>query len=148
MTEQNIQNTQGAQNIQPTVTPNTAAQQPIPMTLEQQAPAQLQTAPRTAPAPEPVKLNLLAKQQKYTYTDKNGYGWDYVFQFPGIKQMQQITDNARMSTGFMSLAILYEEYLKKVIVEPVRLTIDDFNDRPGFDEVMTACDTFLGEAQE
>lgn len=147
MTE-NIQNTQDTQNVQPVVTPNTAAQQPIPVAPVQQVPAQLQTTPRTAPAPEPVKLNLLAKQKAFTYTDKNGYEWNYLFQFPGVKQMQQMTDNARMSTGFMSLATLYEEYLAKVIVDPAHLTIDDFNDRPGFEEVMNACDTFLGEAQD
>lgn len=163
MTEQQTQNTQNdatqaidSTTMAPEQIPALAPQTQAPQTqaaqqIAQQAAAHLQAThpvPQTVPAPEPVKLNMLAKQKKFTFKDAHGYEWKYLFQFPGIKQAWEMIDNARMENGMLSNTKLWEQYCDQVIVEPANLKIDDFNDRPGLVEVMNACDTFLTDSQE
>lgn len=101
------------------------------------------------PAPaEPVKLGLLTKQKEYTYTDANGYQWTYTFQFPGMRKLIEMYDEARSAAGGFNNSILYPLYLKHVVVSPVGLTLDVFDNRPGLFELMDAVDSFLGEAQD
>ena len=156
MTEiQNSQSTNATQSVidttmAPDQIPALAPQQPSAQQIAQQAAERLQAEhPVTpaAPAPEPVKLNMLAKQKSFIFKDANGYEWKYLFQFPGIKQAWEMIDNARMENGMLSNTKLWEQYCEQVIVEPANLKIDDFNDRPGLVEVMNACDTFLTDAQ-
>lgn len=101
-----------------------------------------------APAPEPVDLSLMTKHKLYTYTDKNGYKWSYTLQFPGMRKLIEIYDEARSAAGGFNNSILYPLYFKHVIVEPVGLTIDTFDNRPGLFELMEAVESFLEEAQE
>lgn len=99
----------------------------------------------TKKAVEPVKLNLLAEQKEYVYTDKNGYEWKYLLQFPGMLKAQEILDDSQDENGKLLRAKMYQNYLKWVVVDPQGLTVDDFNERPGLLELMAACDSFLGE---
>lgn len=101
----------------------------------------------SVPAPEPVDLNLLAKQKKFTFTDANGHDWNYTLQFPGIRKVYDMLDESRMPNGIVANTLLWEQYLKEVIVEPHNLKLDVFDHRPGLAELMDAADTFLGEAQ-
>lgn len=99
-----------------------------------------------APVPEPVKLSLLTKQKEYTYTDSNGYQWKYTFQFPGMKKLIEIYDEARSTAGGFNNSILYPLYFQYVIVSPTGLNLDTFDNRPGLFELMAAVESFLDEA--
>lgn len=104
-----------------------------------------QPAPST-PAPQPVQINRLASShnERYTYTDKNGFEWNYTFQFPGVRKAYKMLDDARMSNGGIANSIYYDEVCKEVIIEPRGLSLDSFDERPGLEELMDAADTFLG----
>ena len=121
-----------------------AAPQPVPQAqaaLNANTPVQQQTA---APLPVPFKIDRLGKNKDYTYTDKNGYEWHYQFQFPGIRKMMAILDDCTLANGTTSNALLWEAYCENVIVQPHGLKLDDFDTRPGLNEVMAAADEFCG----
>lgn len=100
------------------------------------------------PQPQPVNLNLMAQSKEFTFTDANGFEWHYTLQFPGIRQVYDMLDEARMANGVLSNTLLWDQYLKYVVVVPHNLKLEDFNKRPGLAELMDEVDTFLGEAQE
>lgn len=106
-----------------------------------------QDHPQTqAPAPQPVDLNLLAKQKEFVFTDKNGHKWNYTFQFPGMKKVLSIYDEARLPNGGFDRNTLYESFFQYVIVAPTGLNVDAFDNRPGLFELMDAAESFLNEA--
>lgn len=92
----------------------------------------------------PVEVDRLGENEDYVYTDKNGAEWKYTFQFPGVRKAYEILDNATMANGQIARSIYFDEMIQNVIVEPAGLTLDDFDDRPGLDELYTALDLFLG----
>lgn len=124
------------------VTPQFNAQTGATLTNAQQHPES--AAPQAAPAPQPVHLDRLSHNENFVYTDKNGYDWNYTFQFPGVRKAYEILDNAQMANGGISSAVLYDGFCQSVIVSPAHLTLDDFDERPGLTEVMNAADSFLG----
>ncbi|KRO15902.1 hypothetical protein [Lacticaseibacillus saniviri] len=150
-TQQTQPTTQG-QQVAPEAPVNAASLQatPNPEVPEQQAPATLtavangQKLAETKKAPEPVKIDRLAHNEDYVFTDENGYEWHYTFQFPGIRKMQQMLDSSRLDNGVFSEALYNEMLCENVIVAPHGLTLDDFDTRPGYKEVMTAADLFCG----
>lgn len=99
------------------------------------------TAKKTATT---KKFDRLGKTESWTYTDKNGKDWKYEFQFPGIRKTYEMLDNAKMSNGNLSKSVLYDEYLANVVVSPAGLTLDDFDERPGVEELFDKLDNFLG----
>ncbi|KRK40796.1 hypothetical protein [Loigolactobacillus bifermentans] len=143
MTELNTPETQAAQ-VAATPEPQAAPVLQSAQALEPVATTQTPTpeTPAGNPAPVPVKLELLRKHDSFVYTDKNGYEWPYEVQFPGMRELYDMIDDAGRSTSK-----LYDAYLKYVVVSPAGLTIDSFNDRPGLAQVMDKVDTFLVKAQ-
>lgn len=142
--------TEQAQN---TETQAIGTTQPVPASVAtpeqvaaiQSAQSNLPTTGNTVPAPEPVQIDRLGHNETFTFTDKNGFNWDYEFQFPGVRKAYEIIDNARMANGVLANSLLYDGYCENVIVKPAGLTLDDFDNRPGLDEVMEAVDTFCGK---
>lgn len=153
MTEQ-AQNTEIKTGSVPTTLSEVAPATPVtptPVATPEQVQT-IQTAQNTLPpvqesipAPAPVKLDRLGHNEKFVFTDANGYEWPYEFQFPGLRRAYEIFDNARMANGQISKAALYDEFCEAVIVSPANLTVDSFDERPGFEEVMDAVDTFCGK---
>lgn len=90
------------------------------------------------------KFDRLGKNETWVYKDKNGKEWKYQLQFPGIRKTYEMLDNAKMPNGNLSKSVLYDEYLANVVVEPSGLTLDDFDERPGVEELFDKLDTFLG----
>lgn len=133
--------------VQPAVAP-VAPQAPVqPVSAAQNAinnnvPVDQQTL---APKPQPYKIDRLGQNKEYVYKDKNGFEWHYTFQFPGIRKMMAILDEARMPNGAFANSKLYASFCKDVIVAPRNLSLDDFDQRPGMQEVMDACDEFCGQ---
>ncbi|WP_283598179.1 hypothetical protein [Ligilactobacillus saerimneri] len=93
----------------------------------------------------PVKVDRLANNKTFTYTDKNGAEHKYVLQFPGVVKTWEMIDNATMQNGQIAKSILADEYIRNVVVEPQGLTLDSFDYLPGLDELYNAIDLFLGE---
>lgn len=102
------------------------------------------TKKETTKKVEPAKIDRLSNNETFTYTDKNGYEYKYVLQFPGITRAYEMLDNATMANGQISKAVLANEYIENVVVEPAGLTLDDFDERPGVEELYNAIDLFLG----
>lgn len=149
MTEQNdMQLTQEGTQEQPQaqtapVTSISAATQQAPAALAGVAVNAPQ--PQAVPAPKPVELNRLAHNEQYTYTDENGFKWNYTFQFPGTRLALKVLDDSQDENGNIARYIYWDLLLKYVVVAPSGLTLDDFDKRPGLNEVMGAADTFLGK---
>lgn len=125
--------------------------QPTAVQVPQEAQRALESAqqgnpvPTPMPSPKPVQIDRLAHSEDYVYKDANGYEWHYKFQFPGVRKAYEMLDNAKMANGVISNSILYDEYCQSVIIDPAHLSIDDFDNRPGLEEVMDAADSFLGK---
>jgi hypothetical protein len=139
MTEQNeMQNTQGNEQVN---NQQSVAQSETP--VNQNVPAQ--ESPVRPPEVAPQTLDLLSHQKEFVFEDKNHYKWRYTLQYPGIRKHLEMLDEAEMSNGTTANSILWEQYLKYVVVVPNNLTLDDFDKRPGLIQLMNACDSFLGE---
>lgn len=139
-----IQNQNVTPIAQNPVAPQAPASQPVPAAnaaLNAQTPVEQQGV---APAPQPYKIDRLGENKEFEYVDKNGYTWHYTLQFPGMKRMYEILDEASLPNGGTAQSVLYADYLKDVVVKPGGLTLDAFNTRPGFQELMTAADEFCG----
>lgn len=94
---------------------------------------------------EPQKIDRLTAHEDWTYTDDNGYEWKYTFQFPGLKKAYEMLDDATMANGQIAKSILFDEYLKNVVVSEKLTSVDDLIDRPGVNELYDAIDSFLGQ---
>ncbi|MDH6674465.1 hypothetical protein M2277_005161 [Paenibacillus sp. LBL] len=67
-----------------------------------------------------------------TFTAKSGK--NYVFQFPGVRQVTKITDRIKNKHGVASDERLSEEMLSNVVVEP-KVKLEDFKDPAGYKEL-------------
>lgn len=94
---------------------------------------------------EPQTIDRLSGNEVFKYTDKNGYEYEYTLQFPGVVKTWEMMDNATMENGQLAKSVLADEYIRNVIVEPAGLTLDDFDNRPGLNELYNAIDLFLGK---
>lgn len=102
-------------------------------------------AAENVPVPQVTKYG---KQENWTYTDKNEKVWEYTFQYPGMRTAMEILDNSRMANGILSRTMFADLLLEHVVVEPRNLTIDDFDERPGMNELIDAADEFLGKIND
>lgn len=109
------------------------------------AAAKSKEAANNVPVPQVSKYG---KQEKWTHTDSNGKEWNYTFQYPGMRTAMEILDNSRMSNGIISRTIFADLLLEHVVIEPRNLTIDDFDERPGMNELIDAADEFLGKIND
>jgi|GEM_PF-3587063 len=97
---------------------------------------------------EIVPLKVERENETYTIEDKNGFKWEYQFQFPGLRQAARINELARAVRRGDALADdLYDVFFKQIIVEPYEFSIEQFEEegRPGFAELMAAADRFLAK---
>ena len=98
------------------------------------------------PQVHPQKIDRLSEGVKsWQYTDKNGYKWEYQFQFPGIREAYAILDYSKDANGNLMQGDYMDQLITGLVVEPVNLSLDDFNERPGLNELIEVLDTFLGE---
>lgn len=128
---------------------NTTSSQPVaptaPVSQSEQVVQNVANGNEPKKPAEPVKIDRLAGNENFTFTDANGYEWQYTFQFPGIRKINEMLDNSKMGNGVISNTIYWQELLDNVVIEPRRLDLDDFDTRPGLTEVMDAADTFCGK---
>lgn len=91
--------------------------------------------------PQEVKqpMKKFGTQEVYEATD----GTKYKFQFPGVRKAQQIIDDSRNGYGLVVTGSYYEELWENVIMEP-KVDWDYWEEHEGYQEVMSACDRFLG----
>ncbi|WP_420215021.1 hypothetical protein [Listeria monocytogenes] len=69
---------------------------------------------------------------------------EYTFQFPGTRVAQAILDESKNGYGVIVDSVYYERIMKDVIVEPLGLDLDYWDEHEGYREVMNATDNFLG----
>ncbi|MCZ8518886.1 hypothetical protein [Paenibacillus caseinilyticus] len=88
----------------------------------------------------------MEKKQKH-FTSKVT-GKQYIFQFPGIRAVQQIRDRVKNRFGVASDEKSADEVLKYVVVDP-KMRIEDFGDDIAeFNEVVGAAINFMNGADD
>lgn len=113
-----------------------------------------QAAQQTVPAQpqKPVQIPEVAKpvskfgQQKEVEIKRADGGVDkYLLQYPGIRKAMEIIDNSTMPNGQLARSIFADQLLEHVVVQPANLSLDDFDEREGINQLVDAADEFLGE---
>ena len=113
-----------------------------------------QAAQQTDPsqAQQPVQSPEVAKpvskfgQQKEVEIKRADGGVDkYLLQYPGIRKAMEIIDNSTMPNGQLARSIFADQLLEHVVVQPANLTLDDFDEREGINQLIDEADEFLGE---
>jgi hypothetical protein len=85
-------------------------------------------------------------QQKEVEIKRADGGVDkYLLQYPGIRKAMEIIDNSTMPNGQLARSIFADQLLEHVIVQPANLSLDDFDEREGINQLVDAADEFLGE---
>lgn len=113
-----------------------------------------QAAQQTVPEQpqQPVQIPEVAKpvskfgQQKEVEIKRADGGVDkYLLQYPGIRKAMEIIDNSTMPNGQLARSIFADQLLEHVVVQPANLSLDDFDEREGINQLVDAADEFLGE---
>lgn len=106
----------------------------------------------SAQAQQPVQIPEVAKpvskfgQQKKVEIKRADGGMDeYLLQYPGVRKSMEIIDNSTMPNGQMARSIFADQLLEHVVVQPANLTLDDFDEREGINQLIDEADEFLGE---
>ncbi|EEO3824289.1 hypothetical protein G5986_002672 [Listeria monocytogenes] len=85
-------------------------------------------------------LKKFGTQEDFEASD----GTKYKFQFPGTRRAQEILDETKNGYGVVVDSVYYERIMKDVIVEPLGMDLDYWDEHEGYREVMNAADNFLG----
>ncbi|GEP74112.1 hypothetical protein [Weissella thailandensis] len=96
--------------------------------------------------PEVAKPVSKFGQQKEVEIKRADGGVDkYLLQYPGIRKAMEIIDNSTMPNGQLARSIFADQLLEHVVVQPANLSLDDFDEREGINQLIDAADEFLGE---
>lgn len=96
--------------------------------------------------PEVAKPVSKFGQQKEVKIKRADGGVDkYLLQYPGIRKAMEIIDNSTMPNGQLARSIFADQLLEHVVVQPANLSLDDFDEREGINQLVDAADEFLGE---
>lgn len=96
--------------------------------------------------PEVAKPVSKFGQQKEVEIKRADGGVDkYLLQYPGIRKAMEIIDNSTMPNGQLARSIFADQLLEHVVVQPANLSLDDFDEREGINQLVDAADEFLGE---
>lgn len=79
------------------------------------------------------------KQENFTATD----GTEYTFQFPGTRKVQEMLDTSKVR-GAVSDLLYNEQIMEHVIVQPLGVNWEYWDEHEGYREVTEAADNFLG----
>lgn len=97
---------------------------------------------------EQIKVEHLSNKGKQEPFDlKNDDGKvikKYTFQFPGVRKTRELIDRSKNVAGALVLKDYHEELMKHVIIEP-KTDWDYWDENEGYNRVMDAADTFLGD---
>ena len=110
-----------------------------------QAVAEEKAVQTTAPVAPKQPVSKFGRQKTVEIKRQDGGIDTYLLQYPGVKTAMQILDNSLMPNGLTSRTAYGEQLLQEVVVEPAGLTLDDFDEREGINELIDAADEFLGE---
>lgn len=96
--------------------------------------------------PEVAKPVSKFGQQKEVEIKRADGGVDkYLLQYPGIRKAMEIIDNSTMPNGQLARSIFADQLLEHVVVQPANLSLDDFDELEGINQLVDAADEFLGE---
>lgn len=96
--------------------------------------------------PEVAKPVSKFGQQKEVEIKRADGGVDkYLLQYPGIRKAMEIIDNSTMPNGQLARSIFADQLLEHVVIQPANLSLDDFDEREGINQLVDAADEFLGE---
>ena len=113
------------------------ATQPVMPAMEQ--------APTPVRVPEDKRVSKFGKQKQVEIKRSNGGVDKYTLQYPGIRKAMEIIDNSTMANGQLARSIFAEQLLSEVVVEPAGLSLDDFDEREGINQLIDEADEFLSD---
>lgn len=84
------------------------------------------------------KVSKFGKQEVQTIE-----GVEYTFQFPGTRKVQEMLDEASQRGSFSNTKY-HEDIMEHVIVKPLGVNWEYWDENEGYREVMALADNFLG----
>jgi len=99
----------------------------------------------TAPATPKKPASKFGRQKTVEIKRQDGGIDTYLLQYPGVRKVMEIMDNSTMPNGQIARSAYGDQLLQEVVVDPANLTLDDFDEREGINELIDAADEFLGE---
>ena len=105
-----------------------------------QAPVPVQTQ---APAAPTKKVSRFGEQKVVEIKQEDGSVEKFTLQYPGIRVVLDLYDNAQMANGNLSRTAFADQAFAEVVVDPVKLDLDYFDEHDGFNELLDQIAEFL-----
>lgn len=95
------------------------------------------------PAVPTKKVSRFGEQKVVEIKQEDGSVGKFTLQYPGIRVVLDIYDNAQMANGNLSRTAFADQAFAEVVVDPVKLDLDYFDEHDGFNELLDQIAEFL-----
>lgn len=95
------------------------------------------------PAAPTKKVSRFGEQKVVEIKQEDGSVEKFTLQYPGIRVVLDIYDNAQMANGNLSRTAFADQAFAEVVVDPVKLDLDYFDEHDGFNELLDQIAEFL-----
>lgn len=95
------------------------------------------------PAVPTKKVSRFGEQKVVEIKQEDGSVEKFTLQYPGIRVVLDIYDNAQMANGNLSRTAFADQAFAEVVVDPVKLDLDYFDEHDGFNELLDQIAEFL-----
>lgn len=111
---------------------------------EQMAAVEAQPAVQAPVVETPKKkVSRFGEQKVVEIKQEDGSVEKFTLQYPGIRVVLDIYDNAQMANGNLSRTAFADQAFAEVVVDPVKLDLDYFDEHDGFNELLDQIAEFL-----
>lgn len=112
--------------------------------VEQTAAVEEQPAVQAPVVESPKKkVSRFGEQKVVEIKQEDGSVEKFTLQYPGIRVVLDIYDNAQMANGNLSRTSFADQAFAEVVVDPVKLDLDYFDEHDGFNELLDQIAEFL-----
>lgn len=112
--------------------------------VEQTAAVEEQPAVQVPVVESPKKkVSRFGEQKVVEIKQEDGSVEKFTLQYPGIRVVLDIYDNAQMANGNLSRTAFADQAFAEVVVDPVKLDLDYFDEHDGFNELLDQIAEFL-----
>ncbi|HCU09079.1 hypothetical protein [Weissella cibaria] len=111
--------------------------------VEQVAAVESQPAVQAPVVEAPKKVSRFGEKKVVEIKQEDGSVEKFTLQYPGIRVVLDIYDNAQMANGNLSRTAFADQAFAEVVVDPVKLDLDYFDEHDGFNELLDQIAEFL-----
>jgi len=111
--------------------------------VEQVTAVEAQPAVQAPVVEAPKKVSRFGEQKVVEIKQEDGSVEKFTLQYPGIRVVLDIYDNAQMANGNLSRTAFADQAFAEVVVDPVKLDLDYFDEHDGFNELLDQIAEFL-----